>query len=88
MVNLRVLILLRLTILLLSCRETETFESVAEDDQLPQVVEELHDVHVSPGAPFAKMHLKVKGKFINRDDQQSSCKRQENDSYCTCKGCI
>lgn len=61
--------LLRLTILLLSCRETETFESVAEDDQLPQVVEELHDVHVSPGAPFAKMHLKVKGKFINRDDQ-------------------
>ncbi|XP_028282669.1 obscurin isoform X14 [Parambassis ranga] len=44
-----------------SSRETETFESVAEDDQLPQVVEELHDVHVSPGAPIAKMHLKVKG---------------------------
>ncbi|XP_051809579.1 obscurin [Acanthochromis polyacanthus] len=44
-----------------SSRETETFESVAEDDQLPQVVEELHDVHVSPGAPIAKMQLRVKG---------------------------
>ncbi|XP_035526974.1 obscurin isoform X6 [Morone saxatilis] len=42
-------------------RETETFESVAEDDQLPQVVEELHDVHVSPGAPIAKMQLRLKG---------------------------
>ncbi|XP_075954719.1 obscurin [Anarhichas minor] len=41
-------------------RETETFESVAEDDQLPQVVDELHDVHVSPGSPIAKMQLKVK----------------------------
>lgn len=52
--------------LLSSCRETETFESVAEDDQLPQVVEELHDVHVSPGSPIAKMQLKVKGKLINQ----------------------
>ncbi|XP_034744151.1 obscurin isoform X5 [Etheostoma cragini] len=42
-------------------RETETFESVAEDDQLPQVVDELHDVHVSPGSPIAKMQLKIKG---------------------------
>ncbi|XP_060900885.1 obscurin isoform X2 [Labrus mixtus] len=42
-------------------RETETFESVAEDDQLPQIVEELHDVHVCPGSPIAKMQLKVKG---------------------------
>ncbi|XP_010790854.1 obscurin isoform X2 [Notothenia coriiceps] len=42
-------------------RETETFESVAEDDQLPQVVDELHDVHVCPGAPIAKLQLKVKG---------------------------
>lgn len=48
-----------------SCRETETFESVTEDDQLPQIVEELHDVHVSPGAPIAKMQLKVKGTLIN-----------------------
>lgn len=50
----------------LFCRETETFESVAEDDQLPQVVEELHDVHVSPGSPIAKMQLKVKGMFLNQ----------------------
>lgn len=45
-------------------RETETFESVTEDDQLPQVVDDLHDVHVSPGSPFAKMQLKVKGTFV------------------------
>ncbi|XP_077363922.1 obscurin [Festucalex cinctus] len=44
-----------------SSRETETFESVTEDDQMPQVVEELHDVHASPGSPLAKMQLKVKG---------------------------
>ncbi|CAL9688567.1 unnamed protein product [Knipowitschia caucasica] len=42
-------------------RETETFESVTEDDQLPQVVEELHDIHVSPGSPIVKMQLRVKG---------------------------
>ncbi|XP_054452325.1 obscurin [Anoplopoma fimbria] len=42
-------------------RETETFESVTEDDQLPQVVDELRDVHVKPGSPVAKMQLKVKG---------------------------
>ncbi|XP_026168655.1 obscurin isoform X4 [Mastacembelus armatus] len=42
-------------------RETETFESVTEDDQLPQVVEELRDVHVCPGSPIAKMQLRVKG---------------------------
>ncbi|XP_041658846.1 obscurin isoform X22 [Cheilinus undulatus] len=42
-------------------RETETFESVAEDDQLPQVVEELHDVHVCPRSPIAKLQLRVKG---------------------------
>lgn len=53
------------TVMLYSCRETETFESVTEDDQLPQVVEDLHDVHVSPGSPFAKMQLKVKGKLVN-----------------------
>ncbi|KAM4551579.1 obscurin isoform 29-T29 [Odontesthes bonariensis] len=44
-----------------SSRETETFESVTEDDQLPQVVDELHDIHVSPGSPTAKMQLKIKG---------------------------
>ncbi|XP_061776442.1 obscurin isoform X15 [Nerophis ophidion] len=42
-------------------RETETFESVTEDDQLPQIVEELHDVHASPGSPIARMQLRVKG---------------------------
>ncbi|KAG7252669.1 hypothetical protein CRUP_020922 [Coryphaenoides rupestris] len=42
-------------------RETEAFESVAEDEQLPQVVEELRDAHVSPGAPKAKMQLRIKG---------------------------
>eukprot|EP00063_Salmo_salar_P071855 XP_014046690.1 PREDICTED: obscurin-like isoform X7 [Salmo salar] len=42
-------------------RETEAFESVAEDEQIPQVLDELHDVHVSPGSPIAKMQLKVKG---------------------------
>ncbi|XP_028831493.1 obscurin isoform X4 [Denticeps clupeoides] len=42
-------------------RETEAFESVVEEDQLPQVVEELHNVHVCPGAPMAKMQFKVKG---------------------------
>ncbi|XP_028327904.1 obscurin-like, partial [Gouania willdenowi] len=44
-----------------SSRETEAFESVAEDDQLPQVLDELHDLHVSPGTPVAKMQLTVKG---------------------------
>ncbi|XP_061588383.1 obscurin isoform X12 [Cololabis saira] len=44
-----------------SSRDTETFESVTEDDQLPQVVDELHDVHVCPGSPIAKMHLRLKG---------------------------
>ncbi|XP_031662307.1 obscurin isoform X7 [Oncorhynchus kisutch] len=42
-------------------RETEAFESMAEDEQIPQVMDELHDVHVSPGSPIAKMQLKVKG---------------------------
>ena len=44
-------------------RETEAFESVSEDDQLPQVVDELHDVHISPGSPVAKMQLRVKGEL-------------------------
>ncbi|XP_031665701.1 obscurin isoform X9 [Oncorhynchus kisutch] len=42
-------------------RETEAFESVVEDEQMPQVLDELHNVHVSPGSPIAKMQLKVKG---------------------------
>ncbi|XP_067234431.1 obscurin isoform X12 [Chanodichthys erythropterus] len=42
-------------------RDTEAFESVAEDEQLPQVVDELHDLFLSPGAPIAKMSVRVKG---------------------------
>ncbi|KAI4893348.1 hypothetical protein NFI96_024137 [Prochilodus magdalenae] len=42
-------------------RDTEAFESVVEDEQLPQVVEELHDLYLSPGAPNAKMSVKIKG---------------------------
>lgn len=53
-------------------RETETFESVAEDDQLPQIVDELHDVHVSPGSPIAKLQLRVKGKVMNIRNQSSN----------------
>ncbi|XP_049336739.1 obscurin isoform X9 [Astyanax mexicanus] len=42
-------------------RDTEAFESVVEDEQLPQVVDELHDLFLSPGAPNAKMSVRVKG---------------------------
>ncbi|XP_059391295.1 obscurin-like [Carassius carassius] len=42
-------------------RDTEAFESVAEDEQLPQIVDELHDLFLSPGAPIAKMNVRVKG---------------------------
>lgn len=47
---------------------------MTEDDQLPQVVDDLHDVHVSPGSPFAKMQLKVKGMFVNRCVMQTECR--------------
>lgn len=43
-------------------RDTEAFESVVEDEQLPQVVDELHDLYLSPGAPNAKMSIRVKGR--------------------------
>ncbi|XP_072536379.1 obscurin isoform X3 [Salminus brasiliensis] len=42
-------------------RDTEAFESVVEDEQLPQVLDELHDLYLSPGAPSAKMSVRVKG---------------------------
>ena len=45
-------------------RETEAFESVAEDEQLPQVVDELQEVRVSPGTPVAKMQLRLKGEWL------------------------
>lgn len=45
-------------------RDTEAFESVAEDEQLPQVLDELHDLFLSPGAPIAKMSVRVKGQLF------------------------
>nr|XP_060639350.1 obscurin-like [Anolis sagrei ordinatus] len=45
----------------LSSREQEGVESMTEEEQLPQILDELHDIHVAPGARFAKFHLKVKG---------------------------
>ncbi|XP_066483113.1 obscurin isoform X12 [Tiliqua scincoides] len=45
----------------LSSREQEGVESMTEEEQLPQILDELHDIHVAPGAPLAKFHLKVKG---------------------------
>uniref|UniRef100_A0A8C3F909 Obscurin n=1 Tax=Chrysemys picta bellii TaxID=8478 RepID=A0A8C3F909_CHRPI len=45
----------------LSSREQEGVESTTEEEQLPQILDELHDIHVAPGAPLAKFHLKVKG---------------------------
>lgn len=44
-------------------RDTEAFESVVEDEQLPQVLDELHDLFLSPGAPNAKMSIRVKGQM-------------------------
>ncbi|KAL8164797.1 UNVERIFIED_CONTAM: hypothetical protein K2H54_007083, partial [Gekko kuhli] len=44
-----------------SSREQEGVESMTEEEQLPQIIDELHDIHVAPGAPLAKFHLKVKG---------------------------
>ncbi|GAB0185061.1 obscurin [Grus japonensis] len=43
----------------ISSREQE--ESTTEEEQLPQILDELHDIHVAPGASLAKFHLKVKG---------------------------
>ncbi|XP_068862340.1 obscurin isoform X4 [Aphelocoma coerulescens] len=43
----------------ISSREQE--ESTTEEEQLPQIFDELHDIHVAPGASLAKFHLKVKG---------------------------
>uniref|UniRef100_A0A669QKL3 Obscurin n=1 Tax=Phasianus colchicus TaxID=9054 RepID=A0A669QKL3_PHACC len=36
-------------------------ESTTEEEQLPQILDDLHDIHVAPGAPLAKFHLKAKG---------------------------
>ncbi|XP_031759574.1 obscurin isoform X20 [Xenopus tropicalis] len=42
-------------------REQEGLESATEQDQLPQVLEELRDTMVAPGTPLAKFEIKVKG---------------------------
>lgn len=47
---------------MLFSREQE--ESTTEEEQLPQIFDELHDIHVAPGASLAKFHLKVKGESI------------------------
>ncbi|GCC29258.1 hypothetical protein chiPu_0007696 [Chiloscyllium punctatum] len=39
----------------------EGLESQAEEEQLPQIIEELHDVFVTVGAPIVKLQIKVKG---------------------------
>uniref|UniRef100_A0A8D2EBC5 Obscurin n=1 Tax=Theropithecus gelada TaxID=9565 RepID=A0A8D2EBC5_THEGE len=45
----------------LSSREQEGTESTTDEGQLPQVVEELRDLQVTPGTRLAKFQLKVKG---------------------------
>ncbi|KAG9472593.1 hypothetical protein GDO78_018425 [Eleutherodactylus coqui] len=39
----------------------ESLESATEHEQLPQILEELQDVLVSPGTPIARFQIKVKG---------------------------
>ncbi|XP_059495977.1 obscurin isoform X15 [Stegostoma tigrinum] len=39
----------------------EGIESQAEEEQLPQIIEELHDTFVTAGAPIVKLQIKVKG---------------------------
>lgn len=36
-------------------------ESQAEEEQLPQIVDELHDTFVTVGAPIITLQIKVKG---------------------------
>uniref|UniRef100_UPI00398E7BDC obscurin-like isoform X29 n=1 Tax=Pristiophorus japonicus TaxID=55135 RepID=UPI00398E7BDC len=44
----------------------EGVESQAEEEQLPQIVEELHDAFVTVGAPIVKLQIEVKGYPIPR----------------------
>ncbi|XP_048474365.1 obscurin [Rhincodon typus] len=39
----------------------EGIESQAEEEQLPQIIEELHDAFITAGAPIVKLQIKVKG---------------------------
>ncbi|XP_029444171.1 obscurin isoform X11 [Rhinatrema bivittatum] len=45
----------------LSSKEQEGVDSTTEEGQLPQILEELRDLQVSPGTPLAKFQIKVKG---------------------------
>ncbi|XP_069815234.1 obscurin isoform X2 [Dendropsophus ebraccatus] len=42
-------------------REQESLESATEQEQLPQILEELRDVLVAPETPIARFQIKVKG---------------------------
>ncbi|KAF6095953.1 hypothetical protein HJG60_014194 [Phyllostomus discolor] len=50
----------------LSSHEQEGAESMSEEGQLPQIVEELKDLQVAPGTRLAKFQLKVKGYPVPR----------------------
>ncbi|XP_075703653.1 obscurin [Rhinoderma darwinii] len=42
-------------------RDQESLESATEQEQLPQILEELRDVLVAPGTPMVRFQIKVKG---------------------------
>lgn len=48
-------------ILYVSEQNLEGMESQAEEEQLPQIVDELHDTFVTVGAPIITLQIKVKG---------------------------
>ncbi|XP_071075350.1 obscurin isoform X4 [Desmodus rotundus] len=50
----------------LSSHEQDGAESTSEEGQLPQIVEELKDLQVTPGTCLAKFQLKVKGYPVPR----------------------
>ncbi|GCB83551.1 hypothetical protein scyTo_0024287 [Scyliorhinus torazame] len=50
----------------------EGVESQAEEEQLPQILEELHDVFVTAGAPILKLQIKVKGMASCHFSSESS----------------
>ncbi|XP_073532982.1 obscurin [Phyllobates terribilis] len=58
-------------------REQESLESASEQEQLPQILEELRDVLVAPGTPIARFQIKVKGRF-QKIKRQNAEKEPEN----------
>lgn len=70
-------------------RDTEAFESVAEDEQLPQVLDELHDLFLSPEAPIAKMSVRVKGQlFFFFMDANCFVSDSILSVFCLCMHCL